>query len=82
MSDLTSHINITTPAAMAQEALAEEGRKDCKRENTGESAVNVSPRNDYIIKTGRMTISMDQLTWKGKTWVLTPRQRTTAITEC
>lgn len=81
MSDLTSHINIATPAAMAA-ALAEEGRKDCKRENTRESAVKVSPRNDYIIKTGRMMISMDQLTWKGKTWVLTPRQRTAAITDC
>lgn len=82
MSDLTSHINITTPAAMAQEALAEEGRKDCKRENTGEPAVKVYPRNDYIIKTERRTISMDQLTWKGKTWVPTPRQRTTVITDC
>lgn len=73
---------MTTPAAMAQETLAEEGWKDYKRENTRESAVKVSPRNGCIIKTGRMAISMDLLTWKGKTGVLTPRQRTTAITDC
>ncbi|KAM7327410.1 hypothetical protein ACRRTK_013777 [Alexandromys fortis] len=58
------YIDITAPASAAQRTWQKWKGKDCKNQNTRNSAVKQHLRNDRINKTRTMTILMGMLTYK------------------